>query len=355
MIGDYTLTGIGTGDGPYTITIRRGSEGGGETARTVVNGTAVTGSTIPPITTTIDDGTAPPTPADLAVALSDAPDPVVAGQQVTFTMNVTNAGPGAASNVVATMTLPASLVPESAPQCVLASPITCNIGALAAGAGTTLTVAVTASQAGTVSTTASVTATESDPSLVDNSDTESTAVKPLDTTGPRIISAAPSGTVAGPVDRFTLTFNEAVAADTFSPADVMGLTGPGGAIAVGGVTPLSPTQFEVRFAAQAGAGAYTVVVGPDIHDLAGNPMDQNQNGTNGEVPGDRFTASVTVQAPPVRRCDADLDADVDATDLLLIRAANGQIAQPGDGRDGNGDGRINVSDYRYCSLRLTVK
>jgi hypothetical protein len=68
------------------------------------------------------------------------------------------------------------------------------------------------------------------------------------------------------------------------------------------------------------------------------------------------TATVTVNAPappPAMACDADGDADVDAADLLAIRQGNGLLVQPGDVRDGNQDGRINVADVRYCQLRLT--
>jgi hypothetical protein len=61
-------------------------------------------------------------------------------------------------------------------------------------------------------------------------------------------------------------------------------------------------QFDVVFASQAGAGPYTVVLGPDIRDLANNAMNQNQNTVNGEVPGDRFTATVTLMAS----CAADV-------------------------------------------------
>jgi hypothetical protein len=68
------------------------------------------------------------------------------------------------------------------------------------------------------------------------------------------------------------------------------------------------------------------------------------------------TATVTVTAPvppPTMACDADGDADVDTADLQVIRQGNGLLAQPGDVRDGNQDGRINVADVRYCQLRLT--
>jgi hypothetical protein len=54
------------------------------------------------------------------------------------------------------------------------------------------------------------------------------------------------------------------------------------------------------------------------------------------------------------KCDADGDGDIDNADLLIIRRANRQTPTgPDDPRDGNSDGRINVADYRYCSLRLT--
>jgi len=52
-------------------------------------------------------------------------------------------------------------------------------------------------------------------------------------------------------------------------------------------------------------------------------------------------------------CDVNNDGKVDATDLGIIRNANGQSAGTGDPRDANGDGNINVLDYRYCQLRLT--
>ncbi|HUE86481.1 MAG TPA: Ig-like domain-containing protein, partial [Vicinamibacterales bacterium] len=55
----------------------------------------------------------------------------------------------------------------------------------------------------------------------------------------------------------------------------------------------------------------------------------------------------------VTKCDADGDGDIDNDDLLLIRAANGESADPDDPRDGNGDGTINVADVRFCSLLCT--
>ena len=54
------------------------------------------------------------------------------------------------------------------------------------------------------------------------------------------------------------------------------------------------------------------------------------------------------------KCDANGDGVITQADLVIIRDANGQVASgPHDPRDGNGDGAINVADFRYCQLRLT--
>lgn len=55
------------------------------------------------------------------------------------------------------------------------------------------------------------------------------------------------------------------------------------------------------------------------------------------------------------KCDVEPDGDVDMADLAAIRAAAGTTVPAGvdDPRDGNGNGRINVADVRYCQLRLT--
>ena len=39
---------------------------------------------------------------------------------------------------------------------------------------------------------------------------------------------------------------------------------------------------------------YSLVIGPNISDLAGNLLDQNRNGSGGEDPGDDITATFTI-------------------------------------------------------------
>ena len=55
----------------------------------------------------------------------------------------------------------------------------------------------------------------------------------------------------------------------------------------------------------------------------------------------------------ISRCDVDGDQDIDMTDLTAIRNGYGQVPTATDPRDGNGDGKINSTDYRYCSMKCT--
>jgi VCBS repeat-containing protein len=127
-----------------------------------------------------------------------------------------------------------------------------------------------------------------------------------DVAGPRVTQSTPSGNLYGPVDRVTLTFSEAIQEGSFTLADVVSLSGPSGAITPTAVNRLSSTQYEVVFSSQSTLGSYTLVIGPSINDVVGNPMNQDQDGTNGETTQDRYTANFTLQnAVPALDLDAD--------------------------------------------------
>jgi subtilisin-like proprotein convertase family protein len=102
----------------------------------------------------------------------------------------------------------------------------------------------------------------------------------------------------------TVTFNQPVLAASMAVGDFT-LTGPQGAVTVTNVQPLAPDpanplqdRWEVDFAPQTVPGKYTLVVGPTIDDLAGNPMNQNLNftfGQSGVAPtGDAFASTFTI-------------------------------------------------------------
>lgn len=116
--------------------------------------------------------------ADLSVANTDSPDPVIVGGSVTYTIDVTNNGPANATGVVMTDTLPAeiSFASASAGCTLTASTVTCAIGNLNAGATATVTIIATATTAGTAANTAVVSANEADSVPGNNTDIESTTI-----------------------------------------------------------------------------------------------------------------------------------------------------------------------------------
>jgi fibronectin type 3 domain-containing protein len=115
-----------------------------------------------------------------------------------------------------------------------------------------------------------------------------------DTAGPRVVGATPSGTVGGPIDRITLTFNEPVLDGTFTLPDIVSLTGPNGPITPTAVNRMTAVSYEIVFAPQSTGGEYSVTIGPDVLDEAGNLMDQDGDGTEGEPIEDRFTATFSL-------------------------------------------------------------
>jgi uncharacterized repeat protein (TIGR01451 family) len=103
--------------------------------------------------------------ADLEISKADSPDPVTVGDNLTYTITVTNLGPDAATNVVVTDTLPSGVTFVSAsPGCVhSAGVVTCNLGNIPAGDSVTITIVVTVTAPGTISNTATVTSDTLDP------------------------------------------------------------------------------------------------------------------------------------------------------------------------------------------------
>jgi uncharacterized repeat protein (TIGR01451 family) len=119
--------------------------------------------------------------ADLSVAKSDSPDPVSKGAQLTYSIVVTNNGPGSASGVQLIDTLPTNVqfVSATSPAGSCAqtgSTVTCNLGDLSNGTSVTVTIIVTPKKAGSLTNTAQVNSISSDPNATNNIDTEQTTV-----------------------------------------------------------------------------------------------------------------------------------------------------------------------------------
>ncbi|MFN3191205.1 MAG: SdrD B-like domain-containing protein [Aureliella sp.] len=138
-------------------------------------------------TNTNNNSTTEPTtlnPAiDLEVTKVDSADPVIAGNDLVYTMVVTNNGPSTATNVSLSDTLPAGVTFTSgtSTQGTTANNngvFTADIGTLASGASATvtLTVGVDPGTTGTIDNTASVTATETETNSANNTASQSTTV-----------------------------------------------------------------------------------------------------------------------------------------------------------------------------------
>jgi uncharacterized repeat protein (TIGR01451 family) len=108
--------------------------------------------------------------ADLAVTLTDAPDPVLAGQSLTYTLGVTNLGPSPAASVTLTDTLPAAVSFVSAsPGCQrLAGQVVATVGALPSGGSTNFVVVVTPLVGGLLTNTLTVGTPTADPATANN-------------------------------------------------------------------------------------------------------------------------------------------------------------------------------------------
>lgn len=121
---------------------------------------------------------AAPGDADLALTKSDSPDPVVAGNNLTYTIRVENPGANPATNVVVTDTLPPGVdfVSATGGNCQRAgNTVTCDLGQVNAGTTAIVTIVVKTKKEGTLSNTATVASPE-DIVLGNNSATATTTV-----------------------------------------------------------------------------------------------------------------------------------------------------------------------------------
>jgi uncharacterized repeat protein (TIGR01451 family) len=121
--------------------------------------------------------------ADMAITTSTpSPDPVMTGQQATWTLTVTNNGASFAGAVTTTDPAPAGWTIVSATPSVgscTAGTVNCALGTMASGATATITVVATTGGAtlGTINSTATVATTTTDPTAANNTATVTTVVE----------------------------------------------------------------------------------------------------------------------------------------------------------------------------------
>src|SRR6476646_3648655 len=134
-------------------------------------------------------GAATPAPGDTAnlrLTKTDSPDPVTAGQTLTYTVTVFNNGPDGATKVTRVDTLPNSVdfisATPSAGNCIQkARKVTCNLGAIGTATQAnvttpTVSIQVRPTRAGSITNSATVSSAENDPAKANNTDTATTKV-----------------------------------------------------------------------------------------------------------------------------------------------------------------------------------
>ncbi|MFZ3214992.1 MAG: C25 family cysteine peptidase [Candidatus Acidiferrales bacterium] len=272
--------------------------------------------------------------ANLVVSNSASPNPVLAGNRITYTITVTNNGPSATSSVTFTDAIPANTTLYSFAQTgtVWSCPtpgaaVTCTIASLPAGATTTFTLIVTVgagTASGTVITdTASTSTSTPDPNPSGNT---STALVTVATAGQFDLSVTSSATPnpvtpgnnitfllnfanSGPSSASSVTYTDAVAANTTFvslalPAGTtcptlpaVGGTGaisccPGSAGVCSGAAYPSGSSTQLPLVVKVAAGTASGTVISNTASIAPTTNDVN--------PGNNTSVATTVVASPTQ-------------------------------------------------------
>ena len=127
----------------------------------------------------------------------------------------------------------------------------------------------------------------------------------IDTTSPQITTAIPSGTIGTPVAEVDVTFSKLINLATLTASDVT-LTGPGGSIAIGSPTLISGDTYRIPFATQRAGGTYTLVIAPQVADLAGNLLPSS------------FTDTFTIQFPDLAPSNVVAPATASPGQAVLV-------------------------------------
>ncbi|MDU1322785.1 MAG: SdrD B-like domain-containing protein [Clostridium botulinum] len=156
--------------------------------------------------------------ADVSVTKTAAPNPVTPGEILTYTINVSNAGPSNAQNVVLTDVISSDII---APEFSIDGGVTFNpwpgsfdIGTLPAGETRTILIrgTVSSSATGTITNTANITSSTPDPNLDNN---ESTIITEVNALADILVvkTGSPNPIVTGEILTYTIVVSNAGPAD----------------------------------------------------------------------------------------------------------------------------------------------
>jgi hypothetical protein len=119
-----------------------------------------------------------------------------------------------------------------------------------------------------------------------------------DMAGPRVSSIAIRSLGFGGLRTLTITFNKSVIPETFR-AGAVTIFEPNGVTVSPWVLSEVPGSFQRQYTVTLSLvlpGRYTIRIGPNVNDFAGNPMNQDGDAVNGEPLKDVFSFSFTIPA-----------------------------------------------------------
>jgi uncharacterized repeat protein (TIGR01451 family) len=212
--------------------------------------------------------------ADLGVSKSDSPDPATVGSTLTYTIQVTNAGPQNATGVTVVDRLPSSVdlisATSSAGSCAeQGNRVTCQLGDLAAkAAAATVTIQVRPTKARTISNTVSVDSVENDPVAAnDKADATTTVKEAAAASSCRGVASTVTGTPRA--ERLVGTAGPDVIAGLGGGDVIIGRSGRDLICSGGGADTVNAGTAADRVFGGAGNDVLRGRGGPDL--LAGNP------------------------------------------------------------------------------------
>jgi uncharacterized repeat protein (TIGR01451 family) len=263
--------------------------------------------------------------SDLSITVSGSPSPVAAGQNVVYTVTVTNNGPNPAAGVAVSNSLPGTVnyVTSSASQgstSQAGTTVSAQIGALAVGASATVTITAqtTVAAVGDITDSASVSSTTVDPNSSNNSASTDTTVSPAAdlsiamTPSPSPVSAGAQLTYTitvtnqGPNQADNVVVNDALpTASNFSSVSASQGTASEfggqmqallGSLAVGGTATVTLVISPTGAAAVAGSVVNTASVGSSEIDIT--PLDNTASDSVKVNPASDLSVSVADSPNP---------------------------------------------------------
>jgi len=299
----------------------------------VIDGTTVTNTTrvsttTPESDTTNNEDTEPTlinqsslNPTDLEIAKSDSPDPVLAGETLTYTLVITNNGPAPAEDVLVVDALPdgVTFVSATASQGLCNGGVTCDLIDLAVGATAEVTVVVlvAADQVDDLLNVARVSASNPESDDSNNEASEPTVVDEeaeleIVKSGPA--TATPGGTIAyqitvsnnGPSDAQSVVVTDTI------PADLSGAT----ATSSQGSCSIVGSLMTCNLGTLANGASATIDINADINtDATGNVVNTANASSPTDLPVTGIDASDTTTA--TLEASADLALDVGSTPTVV--------------------------------------